>query len=214
VPQRSSPIRYPVSDPASESLLEFVSEKTLPIAHEQALERSASSGPDALLEFAGEATPRFTLLLTTAWAWLRRLRALPLPVSSTPFLLGAVVGGALVFAIEPPSGPVPVERTRLAATGLARPTVQIIELVQPGIGKPKPSRPYGGNIRIDSEPPDARVFLNAQLVGNTPLLLSNIPVGSRAIRLEKDGFERWSSVVQIVNGRQGLVNATLRRASR
>jgi hypothetical protein len=51
---------------------------------------------------------------------------------------------------------------------------------------------------VNSAPRGARVLINGVPVGTTPLLLKDIPVGSRAVRLELDGYKKWSSVVRVV----------------
>jgi hypothetical protein len=53
------------------------------------------------------------------------------------------------------------------------------------------------------------VFVNGVPVGVTPLLLRRLPVGSRAVRIALDGFERWSSQVRIVADERTVVAASL-----
>jgi hypothetical protein len=53
------------------------------------------------------------------------------------------------------------------------------------------------------------VFVNAQASGVTPLVLANRPAGSHVVRIEHDGFERWSASVQVVTGDKAVVNARL-----
>jgi len=65
-----------------------------------------------------------------------------------------------------------------------------------------------GTLAIGSAPIGARVFLNDQLVGTTPLVLPDLAVGSRAIRVEADGHATWSSAVRVVaNERMNLTVA-------
>lgn len=77
-------------------------------------------------------------------------------------------------------------------------------------GAPPPS--YQGSLAFRSAPQGARVFVNGAFVGATPLVLENLPVGSRAVRIEADGYQRWSSSTQVVANRQTSVSATLGRA--
>jgi hypothetical protein len=72
---------------------------------------------------------------------------------------------------------------------------------------------FRGALRVSSSPAGARVFLNGVLAGTTPLLLSDLAVGSRAMRLERDGYVRWSTTVRIVANERTSVAATLRPAS-
>lgn len=80
----------------------------------------------------------------------------------------------------------------------------------------KPSRAtsssYRGSLAIRSAPQGARVFVNGALVGSTPLDLNNLPVGSRAVRIEADGYEGWSASTRIVANQQTRMSATLARA--
>jgi hypothetical protein len=62
---------------------------------------------------------------------------------------------------------------------------------------------------IDSVPSNARAFINGEAVGVTPLVLAEVPVGSRAIRLEADEHVSWFSTVRIVAGQETRVTATL-----
>jgi hypothetical protein len=73
---------------------------------------------------------------------------------------------------------------------------------------------YRGSLAFGSAPRGARVFVNGHLVGSTPLVLENLPVGSRAIRIEADGYQHWSSSTRVVANQQTHVSATLARTSR
>ena len=46
-----------------------------------------------------------------------------------------------------------------------------------------------GSIKISSKPSKAIVYINGKHYGDTPVTLSNLPPGSYAIRLEKDGYD-------------------------
>jgi hypothetical protein len=88
-----------------------------------------------------------------------------------------------------------------------------------GIAAPVPpsstaSRPvagtrFYGSLAIDSIPVGARVFINNEPVGVTPLVLAEIPVGSRAVRLEADEHAPLSSTIRVVAGQQAYLSATL-----
>ena len=67
----------------------------------------------------------------------------------------------------------------------------------------------GGSLEITSAPERAKVFVNTVYVGETPLLMHDLPVGSRVVRLELDGHERWSAAVRIVASEQTRVTAKL-----
>jgi hypothetical protein len=69
---------------------------------------------------------------------------------------------------------------------------------------------YRGSLEVNSVPAGARVFVNNLPAGVTPLLLQNVPVGARVVRLELDGYQRWSSAVSVVANQRLLTKATLR----
>ena len=71
---------------------------------------------------------------------------------------------------------------------------------------------YRGSLALRSAPQGARVFVNGALVGSTPLVLENLPVGSRAVRIEADGYQRWSTSTRVIANQQTDVSATLARA--
>jgi len=55
------------------------------------------------------------------------------------------------------------------------------------------------------------VFLDGSLVGTTPLAMSRVAAGEHAIRLERDGYRRWSSSILVVGGERNRVTASLER---
>jgi hypothetical protein len=94
-----------------------------------------------------------------------------------------------------------------------------VELRSPAVGSPAPPlstarRPgagtrFYGSLAIDSVPVSARAFINGEPIGVTPLVLTEVPVGSRAIRLEADDHTPWYSTARVVAGQQTRVIATL-----
>ena len=64
-------------------------------------------------------------------------------------------------------------------------------------------------LRVESRPTNARVFVDGRLIGTTPLALEQIEAGEHNIRLELDGYRSWSTVVQIVEGKGTRVGASL-----
>jgi serine/threonine-protein kinase len=81
---------------------------------------------------------------------------------------------------------------------------------------PAPSSPatmgrYSGDLVIESKPPGAKVYLDNKLAGTTPLSLPMVPAGSHAVRLERDGYRRWSASVRVVAAERNRVTASLER---
>ena len=64
---------------------------------------------------------------------------------------------------------------------------------------------------VQSAPSGAAVFVNGQPVGSTPVVLKDVPVGSRALRIEAAGYQRWSAAVTVTADQQTTVKATLIR---
>jgi len=69
---------------------------------------------------------------------------------------------------------------------------------------------FRGSLVVNSRPSGARVFLNGRSVGQTPLVLRNQPAGSRAVRVALDGYEPWSSAVQVVADSETRLRAELK----
>lgn len=83
--------------------------------------------------------------------------------------------------------------------------------VQPAPTTPATLGALAGALSIDSRPTGAKVFIDGKLVGSTPLLLSRVEAGEHAVRIEGDGYRRWSSSVRIVAGERNRVTASLER---
>ena len=64
-------------------------------------------------------------------------------------------------------------------------------------------------LKVESRPTNARVFVDGRLIGTTPLALEQIEAGEHNIRLELDGYHSWSTAVQIVEGKGTRVGASL-----
>jgi hypothetical protein len=62
---------------------------------------------------------------------------------------------------------------------------------------------------VESRPPGAVVYLNGERVGTTPLTLDTVATGSQALRLEMDGYRRWTSSVRVVAGERNRITASL-----
>ena len=70
---------------------------------------------------------------------------------------------------------------------------------------------YTGDLVVESRPSGAKVFLDNKLAGTTPLSLPHVPAGSHAVRIERDGYRRWSSSVRVVAAERNRVTASLER---
>jgi serine/threonine-protein kinase len=70
---------------------------------------------------------------------------------------------------------------------------------------------FTGGLMVESRPAGANVFVDNHMVGTTPVSLKDVTAGSHAIRLEHDGYRRWSASVRIVASEQNRVTASLER---
>ena len=70
---------------------------------------------------------------------------------------------------------------------------------------------FVGDLTVQSRPSGAKVFLDGRLIGTTPLQIPAVRAGEHAIRLEYDGYRRWSSAVRIVASEATRVTASLER---
>jgi serine/threonine protein kinase len=66
-----------------------------------------------------------------------------------------------------------------------------------------------GSLQVASSPSGAQVFVDDNLIGTTPLLLSNVAAGSRRLRIELSGFKIWTTSVRIEPSARFRVSANL-----
>jgi hypothetical protein len=66
-----------------------------------------------------------------------------------------------------------------------------------------------GTLAVRSAPDGAAVFLNGREVGTTPLKLPGVRAGSYALRIEHEGYQRWTMSVLVPADKQTDINAKL-----
>jgi hypothetical protein len=66
-----------------------------------------------------------------------------------------------------------------------------------------------GALLVRSEPKGAQVSINGVVHGRTPLVIRGLDAGSRVVRLELPGYERWSWAVGVVANKQTPVTVKL-----
>ena len=69
------------------------------------------------------------------------------------------------------------------------------------------------SLAVESRPAGARVFINREVVGVTPLVLS-VPLGTHQVRIESDGYRPWVTNVEVTTAEPARVAASLERGSR
>ncbi|MBS3788420.1 DUF4384 domain-containing protein [Candidatus Bipolaricaulota bacterium] len=60
--------------------------------------------------------------------------------------------------------------------------------------------PLGGHIHVDSIPSGASIWLNDAYRGKTPMTIYDLKPGQYEITLNKDGFQNWTTMVQVKSG--------------
>lgn len=70
---------------------------------------------------------------------------------------------------------------------------------------------FVGSLVIESRPTGATVFVDGRQMGTTPMALPELTAGAHVVRLERDGYRRWSSSVRVVADEQNRVTASLER---
>lgn len=61
-------------------------------------------------------------------------------------------------------------------------------------------RGFQSVISVDAAPGGAHVFVDGRYVGVTPVVW-DVSAGSHVVRIEREGYERWSGAVQAVAGK-------------
>jgi hypothetical protein len=102
---------------------------------------------------------------------------------------------------------------RPAARAAAAATTGTRDRRQAEASAPPSPAGFRGSLSVSSSPQGAQVFVNGVSVGVTPLVLQDQAVGSRVVRVELDGHERWSSAVRIVANQRTSAVAQLRRST-
>ena len=67
-----------------------------------------------------------------------------------------------------------------------------------------------GMLSVNSIPSDAKIYFKGKLVANTPHTLSNIPPGEVVVRVEKDGYEEWTTSVIIQPNQHEILDVVLK----
>ena len=120
----------------------------------------------------------------------------PLPWPSEDRAAPTPVSAVAVVAVAPPARAV-------ATSGRPAPAVSRAEVTRSDRAN------FVGSLAIDSEPAGATVFINQRPVGETPVRLSGLSAGSRVVRIEYPGYERWTAAILVAAEKQAQVSARL-----
>lgn len=72
-----------------------------------------------------------------------------------------------------------------------------------------PAPAAAGTLQVLSRPSGATVTVDGQIVGRTPLVISNVRPGGHDVGIELAGFRRWSTSVDVRPGARARVAASL-----
>jgi len=72
-----------------------------------------------------------------------------------------------------------------------------------------PATNSSSSLLVTSRPSHAQVFVDDNLIGTTPFLLSNVAEGVRHLRIELSGYKIWTTSVQLEPGARFRVSARL-----
>ncbi len=92
------------------------------------------------------------------------------------------------------------QRSQVAAPAGAPPAGEPLAPVAEASPAPAVPLPTAGDLRVESDPPGARVRVNGQAKGQTPLRLADLPFGAYEVRVEQKGFEAQTRDVSLHAG--------------
>ena len=192
---------------------------TLPAAPSAALE-SATSGPQVGWLLVRTSPPGATVTLEGV------------DRGRTPLSLEGVPYGTHRVGIQAPGYELQTREVTLSAA--AKVAALGVELVRGGVPSadetlpPAPAEPSTppapviagagarttGSVFVESRPAGARVLIEGELAGHTPVVVTDLPAGRREVRIEQDGYEPWVTVVEVPAFDRVRVAASLDRARR
>ena len=71
-----------------------------------------------------------------------------------------------------------------------------------------------GSLRFESRPDGARVLIDGAFVGTTPVVVADVPSGRHRVSVERDGYQPWTTTVDVTADRRQRVAASLERLPR
>jgi CRISPR/Cas system-associated exonuclease Cas4 (RecB family) len=71
------------------------------------------------------------------------------------------------------------------------------------------SPPGRASLELATRPPGARVYVDGQLIGTTPLRMVDVAPGTKAVSFELTGYAKWTATVTIAPGEPRKVSASL-----
>lgn len=66
-----------------------------------------------------------------------------------------------------------------------------------------------GSVSVESNPTDAYVYVNGEMVGKTPYVVTGLSNGNHEFMVTMNGYYNWKKTVNVVEGQQKSIYATL-----
>ncbi|MCF7875903.1 DUF4384 domain-containing protein [Candidatus Bipolaricaulota bacterium] len=70
-------------------------------------------------------------------------------------------------------------------------------------------KPLGGHVHLSSTPKNASIYLNGSYRGVTPMTIYDLEAGSYNVTLKKEGYQGWTTTVQVSDGEMSNVSKQL-----
>jgi serine/threonine protein kinase len=126
----------------------------------------------------------------------------------TPLNLGELTFGAHTIEVSHPGHDTRQRRVTLSEQRPARSVdFKLRPTSVPAEATPAANSP--GSLQVTSHPSGAQVFVDDDLIGTAPLLLTNVAAGSRRLRVELSGYKIWTTSVQVEPSARSRVSASL-----
>ena len=138
--------------------------------------------------------------------------------SATPSVPGTSVPNATVPNAAVPNAAVPnaavpsVTPTSPVDSSAAATATTIIPAGEPAVVADPPVAEGTGLLRVDSVPTGARVSIEGEFRGETPLSLDGLPVGELRVAVSLRGYRDWEGLAVLRNGQTVALAPTLSRA--
>jgi PEGA domain len=126
-------------------------------------------------------------------------------VSDGSGVSAGVAGVTSAVALDAIDSPRRAAPSTVREVSPARTTVPVAVLAQNGTV---------GSLVVASEPAGAAVSINGVTHGYTPLKIENLAVGTRVVRIDLAGYERWSWAVNVVANKRTPITVKLQPEAR
>jgi len=129
---------------------------------------------------------------------------------SNPSLTSPLV---MIFTVLPPRTPTPIMTTVGVSPG--NPTSSITAAIPPSAATTQnpPGISAGtGTLSIASTPAGSFVYLDSEMMGNTPVDLGNLNYGSHLVEIKSPGYQTYSVQVSVKDGTTVILSPVLQKS--